>query len=130
MMSKRTLQLIVQILKRNLLLHKITKRCYKRDCTNLNQNICQQLDSFIFCSRFYTVGKLWLVLLGNYTYYNTIRHEHIRYQSIHCSKCGKFIGEIDYDAVVILPKCGKCADPIPEGDDKMAYLKSRYSNQR
>jgi hypothetical protein len=51
-------------------------------------------------------------------------------KSIYCSKCGKFIGEIDYDAVVILPKCGKCADPTPEGDDKMSYLKSRYSNQQ
>jgi len=51
-------------------------------------------------------------------------------KSIFCSKCGKFIGEIDFDAIVILPKCGKCVDPIPEGDDKMAYLKSRYSNQQ
>jgi hypothetical protein len=51
-------------------------------------------------------------------------------KSIYCSKCGKFIGEIDFDAVVILPKCGKCVDPIPEGDDKMSYLKSRYSNQQ
>jgi hypothetical protein len=47
-------------------------------------------------------------------------------KSVHCSKCGKFIGEIEFD--VILPKCGKCTDPIPEGDDKFAYLKSRYSN--
>ena len=51
-------------------------------------------------------------------------------KSIFCSKCGKFIGEIDFDAIVMLPKCGKCVDPIPEGDDKMAYLKSRYSNQQ
>lgn len=49
-------------------------------------------------------------------------------KSVYCSKCGKFIGEIDFDAVVILPKCGKCADPIPEGDDKVSYLKTRYSN--
>jgi hypothetical protein len=48
-------------------------------------------------------------------------------KSIYCSKCGKFIGEIDFDAVVMLPKCGKCADPIPEGDDKVSYLRSRYS---
>ncbi len=29
---------------------------------------------------------------------------------IHCSKCEKFIGEIDYDAIVMLPKCGKCVN--------------------
>jgi hypothetical protein len=30
-----------------------------------------------------------------------------------CSKCDKYIGEVDYDAEIILPKCGKCANPIP-----------------
>jgi hypothetical protein len=30
----------------------------------------------------------------------------------------------------MLPKCGKCANPIPEGDDKVLYLKSRYSNSQ
>lgn len=29
---------------------------------------------------------------------------------IHCSKCEKFIGEIDCDAIVMLPKCGKCVN--------------------
>jgi len=51
-------------------------------------------------------------------------------KSVNCSKCGKFIGEIEFDAVVILPKCGRCADPIPEGDDKVSYLKSIYSNSK
>jgi DNA-directed RNA polymerase subunit RPC12/RpoP len=27
-----------------------------------------------------------------------------------CSKCGKSIGEIEYDAVVTLPKCGHYAN--------------------
>lgn len=49
-------------------------------------------------------------------------------KSIDCYKCGKFIGEIDYDAVVTLPKCGKCTNPLPENDDKLNYLKSRYEN--
>jgi phage FluMu protein Com len=49
-------------------------------------------------------------------------------KSINCSKCGKFIGEIDFDAVVIFPKCGKCVDPIPEGDDKISYLRSSIQN--
>ncbi|NHI03808.1 hypothetical protein DYY67_0878 [Candidatus Nitrosotalea sp. TS] len=44
---------------------------------------------------------------------------------VKCSKCGKSIGEIEYDAVVTLPKCGYCANPIPEGDDKALYVISK-----
>ena len=47
-------------------------------------------------------------------------------KSVHCSRCGKFIGELEYDAVVTLPKCGKCANPLPENDDKAAYTISKY----
>jgi hypothetical protein len=37
-------------------------------------------------------------------------------KTIHCSGCGRFIGEIDYDAEVTLPKCGKCSVPtVREG---------------
>lgn len=48
-------------------------------------------------------------------------------KSIHCSKCDKFIGEIDYDAVIVLPKCGRCANPLPEGDDKVLYIVNKYN---
>jgi phage FluMu protein Com len=41
---------------------------------------------------------------------------------ITCKDCGKIIGEIDYDAEVILPKCGQCSNPIPDIKDKMPYL--------
>ena len=44
---------------------------------------------------------------------------------VKCSKCGKSIGEVEYDAVVTLPKCGHCANPIPEGDDKALYIISK-----
>jgi hypothetical protein len=44
---------------------------------------------------------------------------------VKCSKCGKSIGEIEYDAVVTLPKCGFCANPLPEGDDKALYVISK-----
>ena len=44
---------------------------------------------------------------------------------VSCSKCGKSIGEIEYDAVVTLPKCGHCANPTPEGDDKALYIISK-----
>ncbi len=46
---------------------------------------------------------------------------------INCSKCGKFIGEISYDAVVTLPKCGNCVNPMPEGDDKSLYVISKFN---
>ena len=44
-------------------------------------------------------------------------------RTISCKDCGKAIGEIDFDAEVILPKCGKCANPMPEGD-KILYTVS------
>lgn len=48
-------------------------------------------------------------------------------RSIHCCKCGKFIGELDYDAVVVLPNCGHCANPLPEGDDKVLYIINKHN---
>ncbi len=36
--------------------------------------------------------------------------------------CGTVIGEVDYDAEVLLPKCGQCANPTPHVKDKMPYL--------
>lgn len=47
---------------------------------------------------------------------------------ISCSTCGKSIGEVDYDAEIIFPKCGKCANPLPEGDDKLSYTVTRILN--
>lgn len=41
-------------------------------------------------------------------------------KTISCVSCKKCIGEIDYDAEVIQPKCGQCANPLPEGD-KILY---------
>jgi hypothetical protein len=40
---------------------------------------------------------------------------------IKCVRCGKSIGEIEYDAEVINPKCGYCANPLPDGFDKLSY---------
>ena len=45
---------------------------------------------------------------------------------VNCSKCGKSIGEIDYDAVVTLPKCRHCVNSMPEGDDKALYVITKY----
>ena len=41
-------------------------------------------------------------------------------KTIPCAQCGKCIGEVEYDSQVIRPLCGKCANPIPEGD-KILY---------
>lgn len=48
-------------------------------------------------------------------------------KSVRCSKCDRFIGEIEYDAMVTLPKCGRCANPMPEGDDKVQYVVSKFN---
>jgi hypothetical protein len=47
---------------------------------------------------------------------------------IHCVRCEKCLGELDYDAEVIRPLCGKCANPLPEGDD-ILYTVSNVINQ-
>jgi hypothetical protein len=49
-------------------------------------------------------------------------------KSIYCKDCGKSIGEIEYDANVILPECGQCANPMPEGDD-ILYTVNAIKNQ-
>ena len=43
-------------------------------------------------------------------------------KSVSCRDCGEIIGEIDYEAEVILPRCGQCSDPSPHPKDKMPYL--------
>jgi hypothetical protein len=40
-------------------------------------------------------------------------------RQIYCSKCGKAVGEVAYDAEIILPKCGACANPMPHSDDRL-----------
>ena len=44
-------------------------------------------------------------------------------KTVFCKSCERSIGEIEYDAEVILPKCGSCADIKPEGD-KILYTVS------
>jgi hypothetical protein len=48
-------------------------------------------------------------------------------KSVHCSQCDRFIGEIDVDAIITLPKCGRCANPMPENDDKVQYIVSKFN---
>ncbi|MDH3618081.1 MAG: hypothetical protein OES14_05255 [Nitrosopumilus sp.] len=44
-----------------------------------------------------------------------------------CYNCEIPIGEIDFDALIIRPLCGKCANPIPEGDN-IRYTASHFKN--
>jgi len=43
-------------------------------------------------------------------------------KTIRCSICQKAIGEVDFDAEIIRPKCGQCSNPIPDINDKIPYL--------
>jgi len=41
---------------------------------------------------------------------------------VRCVICDKSIGEIEFDAEIIRPKCGQCSNPMPDPRDKMPYL--------
>jgi len=49
---------------------------------------------------------------------------------IRCKKCDSPIGEVEYDAEIVLVQCGKCADPLPENDDKIMYNVNQIENYR
>lgn len=51
-------------------------------------------------------------------------------KQLSCFKCGKYIGEVAYDAEIIFPKCGQCAEPMPENDDKVLYNKRIIQNSQ
>ena len=48
---------------------------------------------------------------------------------IKCKLCGKVIGMVERDAEIVFPKCGNCANPLPEGDD-ILYTISKSSNSK
>ncbi len=50
-------------------------------------------------------------------------------KQIKCKQCGKVIGMVEHDAVVIFPRCGNCANPLPEGDD-ILYAFNKVSNSQ
>ncbi|HUU48847.1 MAG TPA: hypothetical protein VMW55_08705 [Nitrosopumilaceae archaeon] len=33
-----------------------------------------------------------------------------------CTNCKKVVGEVEFDALIIRPSCGQCANPISDGD--------------
>jgi hypothetical protein len=40
------------------------------------------------------------------------------------------VGEVAYDAEIIRAKCGKCANPLPEGDDILYTINKIRNNKR
>jgi len=51
-------------------------------------------------------------------------------KSLVCAKCETAIGEIDWDAQVIRPLCGKCANPSPENDKILYTVGYKNNNQK
>ncbi|MFB5631399.1 MAG: hypothetical protein ACE5RN_07410 [Nitrosopumilaceae archaeon] len=49
-------------------------------------------------------------------------------KQIKCARCGSFVGEVEYDAKIIFPLCGNCADPYSDGFDKIQYSITRLKN--
>jgi hypothetical protein len=49
---------------------------------------------------------------------------------IRCVRCQKCLGELDYDAEVMRPLCGQCANPLPENDDKIMYTINNIKNNK
>jgi hypothetical protein len=49
---------------------------------------------------------------------------------IHCTKCNKSIGEVEFDAEIVFPKCGHCADPTPDGFDKLSYTINSFNKNK
>lgn len=50
-------------------------------------------------------------------------------KTLSCIQCGKCIGEVDYDAEVIRPKCGQCANPMPYGDQIIYAVSAMKTKQ-
>ncbi|HXV38861.1 MAG TPA: hypothetical protein VD699_04750 [Nitrosopumilaceae archaeon] len=50
-------------------------------------------------------------------------------KTIRCTVCDVFIGEIDFDAQVVLPKCGRCANPMPEIVEKLPPMTGRIEGK-
>lgn len=49
---------------------------------------------------------------------------------VHCIKCDSYIGEVAYDAEIILPKCGKCVNPMPSVPDDPSHIFSLSTSEQ
>ena len=48
---------------------------------------------------------------------------------IKCKQCGKVIGMVEHDAEIVFPRCGNCANPLPEGDDILYSINKSVNSQ-
>ncbi|RDJ32425.1 MAG: hypothetical protein DWQ18_07885 [Crenarchaeota archaeon] len=46
---------------------------------------------------------------------------------VKCVICEKSIGEVNYDAEIIFPRCGECSDPKPHINDLIVPLERNYN---
>ena len=46
-----------------------------------------------------------------------------------CKKCGKVIGMVEENAEIIFPRCGTCANLLPEGDDILYSMNKVVNSQ-
>jgi hypothetical protein len=49
-------------------------------------------------------------------------------RQINCTRCEKWIGEVDHEAKIINALCGQCANPLPEGE-KILYTVSHFQSK-
>jgi len=49
-------------------------------------------------------------------------------KQINCTRCEKWIGEVDYESKIINALCGQCANPLPEGE-KILYTISHFQSK-
>ena len=67
------------------------------------------------------LNKFIVYFIGLY-YNNYLRLNIYDTRTISCVICKQAIGEVDFDAEIIRPKCGQCSDLTLHPKDKMPYL--------
>lgn len=49
-------------------------------------------------------------------------------KQINCMTCGRFIGEVDAEANILLPRCGLCLNSDSDENDILSYIADRFEN--
>jgi len=67
------------------------------------------------------LNKFIVYLIGHYSS-NQLGLNIYDTRTISCVICKQAIGEVNFDAEIIRPKCGQCANPTIHPNDKRPYL--------